>query len=84
MVTLRSSCKSAVARKIRKNRRERPSRTRKQNIAISFSQVRKSRPECKRHLNKRFNKSKQKSRRKTKRKPRESFGIYRTPRDVLK
>ena len=84
--TLRSSCKSAVNRKIRKNIRERPRKSRSQNVAISFSQVRKSRPECKTVLNSRSNNPSKRSKTKKMKKRRSrqpSFGIYSTPRDLL-
>ncbi len=83
--TLKSSCRSSVARKIRKNIKERPRRSRRQNTAISFSQVRKSRPECKKVLKKRFNnpsrRSKSQKTKKRKSKPL-TFGIYPTPRSL--
>lgn len=55
--SLRSSCQRSFSRKIRTNIRERPARSRRQNIAISSSQVRKSRPECRGKLNKRFSRN---------------------------
>ncbi len=55
--SLRRSCQRSFSRKIRTNIRERPRRSRQQNIAISASQVRKSRPECKTQLNRRFSRN---------------------------
>lgn len=57
----KSSCQRSFSNKIRKNTRENPQRSRKQNIAIAASQVKKSKPGCKRFLNKRFNNPKRRS-----------------------
>ena len=50
--TVRASCSRSVSRQIRKERTTGKRRTRDQDVAISFSKVRRKRPECRRFIRK--------------------------------
>lgn len=51
-IQTRRSCNLRVGRQVRKEQRSRPGRSRRQNVAIAFSKVRKRTPACKRFIRK--------------------------------